>query len=265
MNRNLTPSGRLRGDVELSIVALARSSLAAAELASMRQQSFEKLPTLLRPQFLKHSDGQTLAALEAVATAVAEFPPGSDFDDWAIVSASRYLGRETFAAAIDKYQVDGPWGVSVHVIPHTTAHAVAGTLSLALNCHGPCIGAAAAPGEEVPAVMSLAALLRRPAVAGAWFVTTGRDESGRYCQAAGLALVNANHAPINVEAIGRIRIDNSPVIGKDKNKSTGTETMTDFLMAEPHGAATWRGANGGLRIAVEFERHRVPNPSLVHT
>ena len=97
----------------------------------------------------------------------------NDFHDWAIVSSSRNLGRSAFAAVIDKYREQGPWGVSVQVIPHCTAHAVAGTISLALDSHGPCIGAGGGPNGEIDSLFSAACILQQPDWFGAWIVFSG--------------------------------------------------------------------------------------------
>lgn len=246
---------RLHGEVSLSIVAIGRSSLTAAELAAMRQQSIEKLPTPLRPQFLKHSDEQSLAALDAVKNAIGEFTLG-DYGDWAIISASRHLGRAAFAAVIAKYQVDGPWGVSVQVIPHSSPHAVAGTLSLALNCHGPCIGAGFAPGDELQAMLSLAAFVQRPGIGGAWFVSSGFTDSGQRCTAAALAIVNAGNHRFG-DAIGHIHIDNRTSGTTAWQATVQDVPFADFLTADEPQALTWRGANGGLAISVELQRNRL--------
>src|SRR5205823_5171037 len=101
--------------------------------------------------------------------AVAE----ADFSNWAIVSSSRNLGRSAFATVIDNYRSEGPWGVSVQVIPHCTAHAIAGTISLALASHGPCIGAGSGSVGELDALLSVASILRQANWCGAWVVFTG--------------------------------------------------------------------------------------------
>lgn len=263
MEPNYTPPGRFRGRTELSIVAIGRSSLSAADRAVMRQRPLERLPTPLRPQFLKHSDDQSLAALEAVAHAIDSLPPGKNFYDWAVVSASRYLGRESFAAAIDKYQTEGPWGVSVHIIPHSSPHAVAGTLSLALKCHGPSIGAAAAAEDELQAVLTLAAFLQRPAFGGAWFVTTGFTDSGQKCDGVALAILNASRNSVDDQALGRIRIGNVPAAEVAADESTcSQEPLAGFLGMERSGPACWQGTTGALRIAIELSRDRIDNRSL---
>ena len=263
MEPNSTPRGRFRGPTELSIIAMGRSVLTAADREVMRQRPFEKLPTPLRPQFLKHSDDQSLAALEAIARAIDRLPPGKDFGDWAIISASRYLGRESFAGVISKYQIDGPWGVSVHVIPHSSPHAVAGTLSLALKCHRPSIGAAAAAEDELQAVLSLSAFLQRPSIGGAWFVTTGFTGAERDCVGVALAIVNASRKSGDADSIGRIRIGSVPaaqVAGDEAACSQGV--LADFLATDSSAPASWRGATGGLRIAVDLSRDSLADRPL---
>src|SRR5690348_4191012 len=142
------------GSAELAVLAHGAARLSVSELAQLRQQSIERFSAQLRPQLLKHSDEQTLAAAVALDRAVGQMPWCETYADWAVVSATQYLGRAAFAAVIAKYKVDGPWGVSVQVIPHTSPHALASTISMGLASHGPCIGAGTAPGEESRALLT---------------------------------------------------------------------------------------------------------------
>ena len=126
----------------ISIVASACAQLTVSELAAVRKESLLNFPNPLSPQLLRHSDEQTLAALVALSKIMPKISQEPNhFGDWAVVSCSSNLGRSAFATVIDKYRHEGPWGVSVQVIPHCTAHAVAGTVSLAIGSHGPSISA----------------------------------------------------------------------------------------------------------------------------
>lgn len=220
MTISRSPRTAVDTSIELAIVSVGTSRLTVGELAAARQQITGKFSASLKPQFLKHSDPQTLAAVEALTAATDDFEPrlcvptSDNFADWAIVSATQYLGRSAFAAVIEKYQIDGPWGVSVQVIPHTSPHAVASTLSLALASHGPCIGVGAAPGEETQALLTTATLLERSEIPGTWLVLSGWspeppiDVEGTetieaQCRAGVMAVVSS-HSPVAESAIGRI-------------------------------------------------------------
>lgn len=257
----------------LAIVAHGAAALTAAELAAVRQASNDagssRLgPRLqqLKPQFLKHSEEQTLAALVAASAALGRQCPFGDFDQWAIVSSTRYLAREAFAAVIDKYQVDGPWGVSVQAIPHGTPHAAASTLSMALGVHGPCIGVGAAAGDESQALLSAAGLLQNPRWIGAWLLFSawssrpspqfGFDATAdSTCIAAALAVINPElHLPAKVPVLGHIEFS----VGQDATypSSAGheaqvTSALTEFIVGWGQAADPWRGHAGAeLQIAI---------------
>jgi hypothetical protein len=257
MTRSTAPPLPSRA-VDLTILAKATASLTVAELAAIRQQSLERFATPLRPAFLKHSDEQSLAALTAVSRAIDEYGLTDDFGDWAIISSTRYLGRTAFAAVIEKYQVDGPWGVSVQVIPHSAPHSVAGTVSLALHSHGPSIGVGAARGEEPQALLSAATLLRRPQIGGAWILLTGwsgksSEPASLVCIAAALAVVNARLNGNSLRrSIGRIEIDSGrPDLAADFINRVDTPLM-DSLVAADHREIAWQESLAGLRIVLEL-------------
>jgi hypothetical protein len=186
--------------LQLSIVAGGTARLTMEELAESRRELLQCLPRPLSSQLLRHSDEQTLTSLMAISEAIRTANmTDTDFHDWAVASSSRNLGRSAFAAVIDKYREQGPWGVSVQVIPHCTAHAVSGTISLALNCHGPCIGAGGGVDGEIESLISTACILRRPGWFGAWIVfsgwspeltidSAGRPTSDSLCLAAAIAV-----------------------------------------------------------------------------
>ncbi len=262
------PSAPPAGEnIELAIVAQGAVCMALPELSDVRQRSIEKFASL-RPQLLKHSDEQTLASLVALSQAVDDFPLARDFTRWAVVSSSRYLGRAAFAGVVEKYQVDGPWGVSVQVIPNATPHAIASTISLALDSHGPCTGAGSGAGDEAHALCAAANLLQNPECPGAWiaftawspesaFDSAARPNSDAVCLAAVLAVVHRREvqAP-NSRAIGRIevgvprtiRIPGSPA-APERPASLG---LTEYLVA--HGGQGERLCltNCGIQIAIDW-------------
>jgi hypothetical protein len=154
------------------------------------------------PSLLRYSDEQTVAGVAAVFTAVERM--GSDpsrFEGWGVVAAPRYLGRANLAQTLRRFDAEGVWGTSPHLIPHFALHSPAGTISLALGLHGPNLGVGG--GEHAAAEGWLAALswLSIGAVPGVWLVLSGwspelrpsRDggpPSAGECQALALALVS---------------------------------------------------------------------------
>jgi hypothetical protein len=264
--------------LELGILAHGWASLSVAELADLRQKGIERFSARLRPPLLKHSDEQTLAAALALDRAIARMEGSGtqDLSRWAIVSATRYLGRTAFAAVIDKYKIDGPWGVSVQVIPHTSPHALASSLSLALASHGPCLGAGASPGEEPNAVLTAATLLAVPNVAGAWVVfsgwtdtTAGTSRIGveTCCQAAVLALVprrSADHA----RTVGRIRIGASArdSVPNHSNHQEPVDLLNRLVESgRGGGALAAQVVSGGLQLQVELgDALRTPRRPAKH-
>jgi hypothetical protein len=269
-------SARARLDirpVELSIVACGAARLTMPELAAIRKESLPNLPARLSPQLLRHSDEQTLAALVALSEATKNISMASkDFSDWAIVSSSRNLGRSAFAAVVDKYRSDGPWGVSVQVIPHCTAHAVAGTLSLALGSHGPCIGAG---DGELSGVLSAACVLRQPVWCGAWIVfsawlpeltidRTGRPTSDSICSAAAIAVTRRPSAC----SLGRIRVTATqapklPTHGAAQGEASSARFL-EFLSDDNGDRRAWSSSvTNNVRIEVELARRNRHEPGLL--
>lgn len=264
-----------RATRRLAIVAHGSAALTAAELAAVRQSPSDGVsPRLgprfhkLKPQFLKHSEEQTLAALAAVSAALETGEVAHDFDRWSIVSSTRYLARTAFAAVIDKYQVDGPWGVSVQAIPHGTPHAVASTLSLALGIHGPSIGVGAAAGDESQALLSAASLLQNPHWPGAWLlfsawsseapaeVVDSHSKAVPTCIAAALAVVNPDlHTPVNLPVLGQIEFSvggDEALLSSTEANARATPGLTEFLVGWRRGRGRWHGQAGrGLWIAID--------------
>jgi hypothetical protein len=123
-----------------------------------------------------------------------------DFDPWGIVVASRFLGRSSLVVAMGRFEAEGVWGVSPHLIPHYALHSPAGTLSLALGIRGPNLGVGGGFGSGFEGFLTGFSWLAAGAVPGLWLVETGwvpefvPDWEGEaqgecQCQALALALV----------------------------------------------------------------------------
>jgi hypothetical protein len=186
--------------VACDVVAHGLVRATTAEVAALRQNQ-EVLP--LAASFLRHADEQTVAALAAVFGAVRAhgLDPGG-FTSWAVLAAPRFLGRVAMHPTLQRFRAEGAWGISPHLIPHRSLHAVSGTISQALKIHGPNYGVGGGPGSWSEAFLTAAALVGDPRVPGVWLVLTGWEPEQApslagvsnpvsVCGAVALALVSA--------------------------------------------------------------------------
>ncbi len=174
--------------------------LGLAELAELRQQPEIRFPERITSQFLKNSDDQTVASLAGIFETIQMLgQPVSAFREWGVVSASRFVGRGAFAATLHKYGKNGPCGVSVQVVPNNLLHSVSSTISLALQCQGPCLGAGGGVNGEVDALLAATSLLADPQRPGVWVTwsywdpellidESGAPTSAAHCVVGALAL-----------------------------------------------------------------------------
>ncbi len=159
------------------------------------------------PTMLKASDEQTVAAVAAVLDAVAGLGPAAPsggYPDWGIVAAPRFPGRAMVAVALDRFEAEGVWGVSPHLIPHFALHSEAGTLSLALGVHGPNLGVGGGADSALQGALTALTWLAEGRLPGVWLVLSGytpehapppkgspppEPGAGPECQALALAVV----------------------------------------------------------------------------
>jgi hypothetical protein len=124
--------------------------------------------------FLKHSEEQTVAGLAAIIAAIEVHGLGDvSFADWAVLAGPRFLGRPMVALALERFALEGAWGVSPHLIPHRSLHSVSGTISQALGIHGPNFGVGGGPQAAAETILAAAALLSEGRVPGVWILLTG--------------------------------------------------------------------------------------------
>jgi hypothetical protein len=150
-----------------------------------RREPVEAIPDLRRQpgpmpgeplpvSFLKHADEQTVIGLAAVChAAVGHW--NENLRAWGVLGAPRYMGRFAMAPALLRYREEGCWGVSPHMIPHRSLHALSGTVSQALKIHGPNFGTGGGPGGEGEALLTALALLHGKHLPGVWVVFTRVD------------------------------------------------------------------------------------------
>lgn len=195
------PRAELRGH---GYCRMAREAIAEA-----RRQPGSAPPAVapIPASVLRHSDDQTVVAVAAVLAAIRRMEASgpSTFEDWGILAASRFLGRSTLAAALDRFDAEGVWGVSPHLIPHYALHSPAGTLSLALHIRGPSLGIGGGVGAGFEGYVAALSWLASGAAPGLWFIQTGwspelapdsrgEPQTESECEALALALVPAESA-----------------------------------------------------------------------
>jgi hypothetical protein len=128
------------------------------------------------PSLLRYSDEQSIAGVGAVLTAIERMESDpARFEGWGVVAASRYIGRSSLALALRRFDAEGVWGVSPHLIPHFALHSPAGTLSLALGSHGPNLGVGGGPGSAMDGALTALTWLSEGRLPGVWLVLTGHE------------------------------------------------------------------------------------------
>lgn len=226
----------------------------------------EPLPT----GFLKHTDDQTVSGLAAVFQACQQGLAGTNFKDWAVLSAPRFLGRGTVARSMERFKDEGAWGVSPHIIPHCSLHSISGTVSQALKAHGPNFGVGGGPDGVAKAMLAAAALVGCQALPGVWVIITGwsrepgledkqpflteAERTAGICSAVALAL-----GPARPEDDG-LRLVISPaavVTDSDGVAPLRLEALCDALSAETVRAHSWRlGCGGCIEIKQVSQRSK---------
>jgi len=187
------------GSCDVAAVGVARATLET--LPALRQNPGAVHGGPLPGTFLKHADEQAVVGLAAVLQAIQHSRlTATCFKHWGALAAPRFQGRLALAAALNRFAAEGSWGISPHLIPHRSLHAISGTVSQALKIHGPNFGVGGGPGSAAEVVLAAAALLGGCDVPGVWVVMTGwnpepvpdregRTSSAAVCNAVALALV----------------------------------------------------------------------------
>jgi hypothetical protein len=216
----------LETTVRCRVAACAALRGDAETIAQWRKQPVvigaEKMPI----SFLKHSEDQTILALKTVLHAI-ELHGRSDwsFADWGVIAAPNLFGRVSIAQTIQRYQQEGAWGVSPHLIPHQSLHAMSGTISQALKIYGPNFGISGGPNAGPDAFLIAGAMMVDGQLPGMWLVLTGyqsewipaldgRPTTAPMCQAVALALIpgEPNAAGLHL-SLGQVRTDAANDLG----------------------------------------------------
>ena len=248
--------------LECAVTAYAAARFTFEDVNALRKQS-DTLPGALGNSVLRHSDEQTLAALSAVKDAVGRFEtPPVHFRDWGVVFSTRYLGRSAFAQALNKFAVDGPWNVSVQVVPNRSLHSPASMVGLALGCHGPCVGVGGGLDGETDAWMTAISLLDQQSLPGMWLIFSGWEPDKRIdiegtpltdtrCTALAMALQPASAGT----GVARLRIVYDPFAPVELEVPAAQTAMSlfeTFIEAEGKVPGMTAMLGGGLRAEMEW-------------
>ena len=216
----------LETTIRCRVAACAALRGDAETIARWRKQPVvvgaQKMPI----SFLKHSEDQTILALKTVLRAI-ELQGCSDcsFADWGVIAAPNLFGRVSVAQTIQRYQQEGAWGVSPHLIPHQSLHAMSGTISQALKIYGPNFGISGGPNAGLDAFLIAGAMMVDRQLPGMWLVLTGyesewipaldgRPTAAPMCQAVALALTPGELSAAGLHLLlGHVRTDAANDLG----------------------------------------------------
>ena len=175
LNEHRSPPNAGR-TVRSLVAGWAACRFSLEELPALRQRPGLLQGAQLPASFLKHADEQTVAGIAAVSQAIESHGLNhTDFSSWGVIAAPRFLGRAALAVALARFANEGAWGISPHLIPHRSLHALSGTVSQALKIHGPNYGVGGGADGAAEALLAGSALLADGQVPGLWIVLTGFD------------------------------------------------------------------------------------------
>jgi hypothetical protein len=262
LNPSLEPFPSRSCAVCCDVAAAAAVRVGVESLPELRKQPGPVHAQPLPASFLKHADEQTVVGLAAVYKAVhASGLQSTCFDDWGVVAAPRFFGRPAMAAALVRFQAEGAWGVSPHLIPHRSLHSMSGTVSQALKIHGPNFGVGGGPGAAAEALLAAAAMLEGQKLPGVWVVLscldpeqapdeTGRLAPGIRCVGLALALtpIRPSRSHIRLRVVCGASAPDGP---RRASAPEGVSSGFDLLRLESL-LALLRGEGGGDTRVVQL-------------
>ena len=251
-------ASRRRILVDAGIRAFAFCRMSRGEIAAYRRRPGTLPPGwgAIQASTLRYSDEQTIGAVAALVMAVGQLGGSgpATFQRWGVVAASRFLGRLSLLATMNRFRAEGVWGVSPHLIPHFALHSPAGTLSLALGIHGPNLGTGGGRFCMTDGVLTALSWLSSGIVPGVWLVATGwapemsleddaQPREDARCEALAVALV----PPGSEESSGwRLRL--APSLRAAEPSPIDIAELAETLQREP-GDPPRNGANRRRLIA----------------
>lgn len=165
-----------RSPLSAAVAAHACLRVPIADVAPLRKSPGRPVHVSL----LKNADEQTVVAVAALFRAVEHAgQPLTAYREWGVLGCPRFIGRDLIGQAVTEYRREGPPAISPHIIPHRSLHSTSGTLTLALDCHGPNYGVGGGPGHEAEGLLAAFAMLHERPVPGVWLAITRVDPVGR--------------------------------------------------------------------------------------
>jgi hypothetical protein len=224
-----TPSARTA--IQARVLTWATVRAVPAEIAQWRKQpnpQFAAPVAPLTPSQLKNAEEQSIAALWAVSESLVGLETGSvDFSRWGAVAAPCYCGRYANVMQLERFKAEGAWGISPHMIPQHSLHAVSGTISQTLKMHGPNFGVGNGIDSASDGWIAAATLLSENIVPGLWLLLTGHV--GEYLP--GGSVHEEQHPP--VEAVALALVPGSSATSGLQVRIGAEEAPSAFLDAMP--------------------------------
>ena len=254
----------------LSSYAITRVSYDEAN--ALRKQP-ERLAGNLSYSVLRHLDEQTMACMAATGAAIQKYEGRPEnFDRWGVVTSSRYLGRASFIQNLDKFSKEGPWNVSIQVVPNRSLHSPASTVGFALGCHGPCVGVGGGRDGETDAWISAVSLLEHHKLQGVWVVFCGWepdelvDMEGKAINNAECTALAVALTPSSMEGpLARLRIEfdaSAPGRLEVPMKATVLSQFEKSISSDSEGQPLTIQLGGSLKTVVEWAPAEITTISL---
>jgi hypothetical protein len=173
VSRSLPPQA---GAVRCFVAGHATCRIPVQQIAGLRSCSPSLRGQALPASFLKHADEQTIAGICALSQ-VLQLPAltNVDFTQWGVIAAPRFLGRAAMAVSLVRFAAEGAWGISPHLVPHRSLHALSGTVSQALRIQGPNLGVGGGSDSAAEGLLAAGALFADQDLPGIWVVLTAFD------------------------------------------------------------------------------------------
>ncbi len=159
--------------VTMAVVAAVQVRQTLQELTELRRGPGDRFEPEVTASWLKTQDEHSMCTLLAVSAAIRRHDlHDTDFAQWGIVTANRFIGRRALLNSIERFKQDGPWGASLHVVPMHSPHSPSGALSLSLGSNGPNLSSGSGLGANAEAILIAASLMTQHDLPGLWLVLT---------------------------------------------------------------------------------------------
>ena len=223
-----------------------------AEISTWRKKSAISAPKPLSTGLLRQMDEQTLLCLRTVTSWLESTPePPPDFSSWAVLGAPRYLGRCRVAQQVRDFEQGGPSKISPHGIPHCSLHAVSGTLSMALGCHGPNFGIGGGADHLHQALLTVVTLLNRQVVPGVLLAVSAWETEPFPLEPHGDEICNAVVLGFQLSKLSSQEVTLQFHPAEHLGESSGSlEDLRSFLTISTSGKAeqAWRAKIAGVGV-----------------